>query len=148
MRKKFITLLLSLSTISAYAQNDLTVSDLAKNTDTKAAFQKMIGKQKLPEWVMQNGTSSPTKYVEINGKKYWVLNSCKPHDCGSQSIAVLYSPGSKTLSGVFSTNNEREISQQLLWLNITDDLSIDGRTILFAALTGSLDNHPDSFNFK
>lgn len=148
MRKIFTVLLLSLSTISAYAQNDLTVSDLAKNADTKAAFQKMIGKQKLPEWVTQRGTSSQTRYVEIDGKKYWVLNSCKPHNCGAQSIAVLYSPEAKTLSGVFSTTDNRETNQQLLWLNITDDLSIDGRTILFAALTGSLDNHPSGFNFK
>lgn len=33
-------------------------------------------------------------------------------------------------------------------LNISDELSIDGKTILYAALTGSLDNHPDAFNFK
>ncbi|HAH5866481.1 TPA: C-lysozyme inhibitor, partial [Escherichia coli] len=24
----------------------------------------------------------------------------------------------------------------------------DGKTVLFAALTGSLENHPDGFNFK
>ena len=34
------------------------------------------------------------------------------------------------------------------WLNVNDALSIDGKTVLFAALTGSLENHPDGFNFK
>ncbi|MCK3283115.1 C-lysozyme inhibitor, partial [Escherichia coli] len=27
-------------------------------------------------------------------------------------------------------------------------MAIDGKTVLFAALTGSLENHPDGFNFK
>ncbi|HFU4245985.1 TPA: hypothetical protein ACH5ZM_003785, partial [Escherichia coli] len=38
--------------------------------------------------------------------------------------------------------------QKLTWLNVNDALSIDGKTVLFAALTGSLENHPDGFNFK
>ncbi|EOQ1650832.1 Ivy family C-type lysozyme inhibitor, partial [Escherichia coli] len=37
---------------------------------------------------------------------------------------------------------------KLTWLNVNDALSIDGKTVLFAALTGSLENHPDGFNFK
>lgn len=43
------------------------------------------------------------------------------------------------MAGVFSTRDEKEFSQTLLWLNIDDDLSIDGKTVLFAALTGSLE---------
>ena len=27
-------------------------------------------------------------------------------------------------------------------------VSIDGKTVLFAALSGSLDNHPDAFNYQ
>ncbi|BBU86441.1 hypothetical protein EIMP300_78410 [Escherichia coli] len=39
-------------------------------------------------------------------------------------------------------------TEKLTWLNVNDALSIDGKTVLFAALTGSLENHPDGFNFK
>lgn len=148
MKKSLIALFMSFSTLSAYAQGDITIKDLATNPDTKAEFQKMTGKQDLPKWITQGGTDSPSKEVEINGGKYLVLHSCKPHDCASQSIAVLYAPESKKLAGVLSTSSEEEMSQKLRWLNIPDELSIDGKTALFAALTGSLDNHPGNFNFK
>ncbi|UMX74970.1 hypothetical protein MJ559_08690 [Klebsiella pneumoniae] len=38
--------------------------------------------------------------------------------------------------------------EKLTWLNVSDALSIDGKTVLFAALSGSLDNHPDAFNYQ
>ncbi|CBJ47587.1 putative inhibitor of lysozyme [Erwinia amylovora ATCC 49946] len=148
MKKTLIALFLSVSTLSAYAQSDLTVSDLATHNDTKAAFKKMVGKHPLPGWVTEGGTSSPNRQVDIDGKHFLVLNACKPHDCAAQNIAVLYSAEAKKMAGVFSTRDEKEFSQTLLWLNIDDDLSIDGKTVLFAALTGSLENHPDQFNFK
>ncbi|MGL5500582.1 MAG: Ivy family C-type lysozyme inhibitor, partial [Plesiomonas shigelloides] len=50
--------------------------------------------------------------------------------------------------GVLSRSNEDGTAQQLTWLNVSDDLSIDGKTVLFAALSGSLANHPDSFNYQ
>lgn len=38
--------------------------------------------------------------------------------------------------------------ERLTWLGIGGGAeSIDGRTILYAALTGSLDNHPQAFNY-
>lgn len=147
MKKTLIALFLCFTTLSAYARSDLTVSDLANNQDTRAAFRKMVGKQPLPAWVTKGGTSSQNQQIEIGGKKYLVLNACKPHDCSSQSIAVLYSAESQKMAGVFSVSDERELSQKLIWLNISDDLSIDGKTVLLASLTGSLSNHPDKFNF-
>ncbi|UXM94611.1 Ivy family C-type lysozyme inhibitor [Bartonella sp. HY329] len=150
MKKILVTLLLSLSSLStyAYAQDGITISGLEKNADTKVEFQKLIKGQNLPKWVSEGGTESQSKEVIIEGKKYLVLNACKPHDCDAEQIALLYSIDAKKLAGVFSTNDEKDGSQKLQWLNIPDELSIDGKTILFAALTGSLDNHPNSFNFK
>ncbi len=148
MKRILIALTLSCSALSAYAAEPLTVSSLATDKATAEAFKTMVGSQKLPQWVTQGGTTSQNQDVVIDGKKYIVLNSCKPHDCAAENIAVLYSPESKTLAGVFSTQDEQSVHQKLTWLNISDDLSIDGKTVLFAALAGSLDNHPDSFNFK
>lgn len=148
MKRMLIALALSCSALSAYAAESLTISHLATDKVTAEAFKAMVGSQKLPAWVTQGGTTSPNQNVVIDGHKYVVLNSCKPHDCSAQSIAVLYSPESKVLAGVFSEVDEQSVHQKLTWLNISDNLSIDGKTVLFAALTGSLDNHPDSFNFK
>lgn len=148
MKKTLIALFLAGLTTSAYAQDELTISKLAADQDTKAEFQKMAANQHLPKWVTQGGTDSQGQRVNIAGKQYLVLNSCKPHDCGSQRIAVLYATATKKIAGVFSSVDEKTGNEKLQWLNIPDDLSIDGKTVLLASLTGSLDNHPDSFNFK
>lgn len=52
------------------------------------------------------------------------------------------------MTGLFSRVNEHSGNETLQWLNIPDELSINGKTVLYAALTGSLDNHPNNFNFK
>ncbi len=150
MKKTLIALFLSFSGLatSAYAQDELTISKLAVDQDTKAGFQKMAANQHLPKWVTQGGADSQGQKVNIAGNQYLVLTSCKPHDCNSQRIAVLYATATKKIAGVFSSVEEKTGNEKLQWLNIPDDLSIDGKTVLFAALTGSLDNHPDSFNFK
>lgn len=149
MKKTLIALFLSLLGLatSAYAQDELTTSKLALDPDTKAEFQIMAVNQHLPKWVIQGGTNSQVQKVSIAGNQYLVLTSCKPHECGSQRIAVLFSTATKKLAGAFSSVDETTGNEKLQWLNIPDDLSIDGKTVLFAALTGSLDNHPDSFNF-
>ena len=54
---------------------------------------------------------------------------------------------SNQLSGVYSVVDEKTDQEKLTWLNVSDALSIDGKTVLFAALSGSLDNHPDAFNY-
>lgn len=148
MKRILLALALSCSALTAHATQPLTVSSLATDKATAAAFKTMVGSQTLPQWVTQGGTTSPNQDVVIGGEKYIVLNSCKPHDCAAESIAVLYSAESKTLAGVLSIVDQQAVDQKLTWLNISDNLSIDGKTVLFAALTGSLDNHPDSFNFK
>ncbi|EJJ4226686.1 Ivy family C-type lysozyme inhibitor [Salmonella enterica] len=150
MKKTLIALFLSFSGLatSAYAQDELTISKLAVDQNTKVEFQKMAANQHLPKWVTQGGTDSQGQKVNIAGNQYLVLTSCKPHDCSSQRIAVLYATATKKIAGVFSSVEEKTGNEKLQWLNLPDDLSIDGKTVLFAALTGSLDNHPDSFNFK
>ncbi|WP_241613707.1 Ivy family C-type lysozyme inhibitor [Rosenbergiella epipactidis] len=141
MKKILTALFFTCLTTSVYAQNEVTISKLAD-------FQKIVANHHLPKWVTQVGTGSQGKKVSIAGKQYLLFTSCKPHDCGAQRIAVLYAPETKKIAGVFSSVEEKTGDEKLQWLNIPDDLSIDGKTVLFASLTGSIDNHPDSFNFK
>ncbi|CAI3935288.1 Ivy family C-type lysozyme inhibitor [Commensalibacter papalotli (ex Botero et al. 2024)] len=132
----------------AYAQDEVTINKLATNQNTKKALEKIVADQHLPKWITQAGTVSPTQKVKIKGNQYLVMTSCKPHDCNSQKVAFIYEPTTKKIAGVFSSMNEKDGSEKLKWLSVPDNLSIDGKTILFAALTGSLDNHPNDFNFK
>lgn len=133
---------------SALAQSDVTISSLAKGDTTKAAFNQMVKGHKLPAWVSNGGTFSPAKTVTLGDESWQVLSACKPHDCGAERVAVLWSEKSHQMSGVFSTMDEKTSQEKLTWLNVSDELSIDGKTVLFAALSGSLENHPDAFNYK
>ena len=148
MLKVITTIALLVGASSAMAQGDVTISSLAKGETSKAAFNQMVKGHKLPAWVCNGGTFSPAKSVTLGNVSWQVLSACKPHDCGSERVAVLWSEKSQQMSGVFSTVNEKTTQEKLTWLNVSDALSIDGKTVLFAALSGSLENHPDAFNYK
>lgn len=148
MKKTLTALFLTLSCFvaSANALDELTINKLAANPETSTEFGKMTANHQLPEWVTDGGTHSQNQKVNIDGHPYLVLTSCKPHDCASQRMAVLYATETKKLAGVFSTAKADD--EKLQWLNMSDALSVNGKTVLFAALTGSLDNHPGHFSFE
>lgn len=91
---------------SAMAQDDLTISSLAKGETTKAAFNQMVQGHKLPAQVMKGGTYTPAQTVTLGDETYQVMSACKPHDCGSQRIAVMWSEKSNQMTGLFSTIDE------------------------------------------
>lgn len=64
---------------SAMAQDDLTISSLAKGETTKAAFNQMVQGHKLPAWVMKGGTYTPAQTVTLGDETYQVMSACKPH---------------------------------------------------------------------
>jgi len=131
----------------AHAEGSLTISELANGSMTQSYFQKMLGTRHLPAWVKRGGTDSPSREIMIGSKKYLVLTSCKPHDCASESVAMLFSPKTREMSVVLSKYDAASENQTLTWFNVPDELSIDGKTVLFAALSGSLENHPKDFSF-
>ncbi|WP_214275573.1 Ivy family C-type lysozyme inhibitor, partial [Escherichia coli] len=116
---------------SAMAQDDLTISSLAKGETTKAAFNQMVQGHKLPAWVMKGGTYTPAQTVTLGDETYQVMSACKPHDCGSQRIAVMWSEKSNQMTGLFSTIDEKTSQEKLTWLNVNDALSIDGFAPIF-----------------
>ncbi|WP_233168191.1 hypothetical protein [Xylophilus sp. ASV27] len=49
--------------------------------------------------------------------------------------------------GVLSVRGPKQGTEHLTWLDIGGGPeSVDGRAVLHAALTGSLENHPGAFN--
>ncbi|MEB7538546.1 Ivy family c-type lysozyme inhibitor [Pantoea anthophila] len=149
MKKVSLILGMTIFSLSALASSEgvISIASLAAQPSTKTAFKKLAGKMALPVWVTQGGVNSKNEKVVIKGKTYIVLNACKPHDCSSESMALLYNPDTKTMAGVLSSENEEDHTQTLRWLNIPDELEIDGKTVLYASLSGSLSNHPSLFNY-
>ncbi len=144
-----LTSILSAAT-GAFAQdNPTTFREIAGNPAAAAAFKAMAEGHRLPDWIHGKTVESPGHEVTFEGEKFYVMSACKQHDCGSERIAVMYDPGKKIMYGLLSSADQQAVSEKLTWLNIgPGNEAIDGRTILYAALTGSLENHPDAFNYK
>ena len=148
MKKAITAGVLMLAAFGAAAQTETTVSSLAAASATKTAFAAMVKGHHLPAWVTRGGTGSPEKKITLAGTSYQVVSACKPHDCASERIAVIYTADGKTMAGLYSKVDEKNNAEKLSWLNVPDGLSIDGKTVLYAALSGSLENHPDAFNYQ
>ena len=133
---------------AAIAQDAPSLADLGSDSALAAAFKKMSGSVKMPEWISTGIVTTPSQKVSFDGKEWIAMSGCKPHDCAAEQIAVIYSPASGEMFGVLSQMPDENQPQTLRWLNMQGGAeTIDGRTILFAALTGSLANHPEAFNY-
>ncbi|WP_254616817.1 Ivy family c-type lysozyme inhibitor [Burkholderia metallica] len=125
------------------------MSAIAEDRAASTAFKAMTKGHQLPAWVARGGTESPAIAITFGGHDAYAMTACKPHDCGAEQIAVIYDPQQNIMYGVLSVSSAKARTERLTWFNIDGaDESADGRTILYAALTGSLENHPGSFNFK
>ena len=122
------------------------LSAALKDPGLAAAFDAMTARQPLPDWLDGSLVESATRAAAFDGKEWLVMSACKAHDCAAHRIAVLYDPKDGAMHGVLSETDG--MVERLTWLGIGGGAeSIDGRTILYAALTGSLDNHPQAFNY-
>ncbi len=123
------------------------LSSLTHSQEGGKAFSRLIAGQHLPGWIKKGGVETPMQEVTLNGRAWQVYYACKPHNCAADRFALLYSPADNSMSGLWVRSDEKRHKEQLQWLNISDSLSIDGKTVLYAAVTGSLENHPHDFNY-
>lgn len=63
-----------------------------------AIYRKALGRKDKEPWLV-DGPETQHKNVEIEGTTYVVATSCKPHDCGDNTILVLYSAAKKVVYG-------------------------------------------------
>lgn len=137
-------------------EHEWSLSTIASDHEASAAFDEMRKGHPLPAWVTQDVAESPAQSIVFDGEPTYVMAACKPHDCGAHRIAVMYIPAKKVMYGVLLESHPKISARGILadtetltWLNIGGgNESIDGKTILYAALTGSLENHRGQFNFK
>jgi len=147
MKAKLFALTLMLTPLLAVAADETYLYNFIANPVTGKAYQSLIAKQGLPKWVAGGGVSTPTKEIKINGQQYLLLSGCKPHNCPSESIAILYSPDKKVIHGVFEEYDEKGDKQKLVWLNLASEGTESQRTVLFAEISKDLEAHPENYNF-
>ncbi|VWD59525.1 Inhibitor of vertebrate lysozyme [Burkholderia lata] len=122
------------------ASKTWSMSAIAGDRVASAAFDVMKKGHRLPAWVSRGGTESPAITLSYNGHHAYVMTACRPHNCGAERIAVLYDLEKNVMYGLLSSVGPDRDAEHLTWLNIGGgDESIDGKTILYGALTGSLE---------
>ncbi|MBU6492221.1 MAG: hypothetical protein KGQ45_05560 [Burkholderiales bacterium] len=102
--------------------------DLLKMPMFADAYRQLIASAGLPGWVRTGGTSTPAQRIQINGKPWLLAESCKPHDCPSEHIHVLFEPRSDTMVGMFvrdpgaapQASKHHEDKTELIWLGAPD----------------------------
>lgn len=144
MLRGIIALSLLLIAATGYAKDHITINMLANNSSTRNCFHQMVKANKLPYWVVRNATHYPTLEITIRKERYFIMKACNPDDCEREQIAIIYSPLRNVISGVYAVTESPE-QQRLQWLGISDELA-DGRALLFAALSGSLDRQKENFS--
>ncbi len=113
---------------SQSARSDQTyLHDLMQKPAFADAFHAMSGTDKLPDWVQQGGTATPAETVQVNGKPLLAAQACKPHDCPSEQILVLYDQDGGSMQGVFVRNPAAgpdagaDDQAEMTWLGDPDD---------------------------
>ena len=67
--------------------------ELLKNDKFRKPYYAMLGEKTGEKWLSTlNGPSTPAKRSPISGVEYLVIQSCKPHDCDTHNILIIYSP--------------------------------------------------------
>lgn len=117
--------------------------------EVSAIFDKMSEGWEVPAWVRHDAVSSPGQKVSFGGREYSAFWACQNNDCGNNQISVIYNEADKQMFGLIVRSDSENGPQTLNWMGLGGgDETIDGKTILYAAVTGSLANHPTSFNFQ
>ena len=90
--------LLSLSIGSAGALAEPYPWDMLKDGDFKQAYRAMLGTKAKLRWLAKlDGPANPVERIEVgeDRESFILIKACKPHDCTSHNIVVLYSPNQK-----------------------------------------------------
>ncbi|WP_430389284.1 Ivy family c-type lysozyme inhibitor [Dyella sp. 20L07] len=104
--------------------------DLLQHPDFASAFAALSGAEQLPPWTSQGGTSTPAQQVQLSGRTQLLATACKPHDCPSERILVLYDQSTHAMCGVFArrkagasndVDSNDPANDDLIWLGAPDD---------------------------
>lgn len=90
MKSRIIFIALAL-TISLSASAEYTW-ELIKQPAFKTAYLEALGSMAKEKWLVQlSGPSDQAIKKTVNGEEYLFSNSCKPHACDTDNIAIAYS---------------------------------------------------------
>ena len=75
-----------------YELHELGASGVLDHPKAKAAYYKALGPLSKERWLAKlDGPSPQNKRVKVGGADYVLVSACKNHDCGENSMVMLYS---------------------------------------------------------
>src|SRR6185312_12995859 len=80
--------------------------DLLQRPDFTKTLEALPDAQALPAWVRQGGTATPARTVQVDGKAMLLATACKPHDCPTERVALLYDAQDHAMWGLFAQRPE------------------------------------------
>ncbi|WP_052949569.1 Ivy family c-type lysozyme inhibitor [Dyella japonica] len=122
----------ALATSAGTASGLTYLYDLMQRPDFSTAFAALYGGDQLPAWASQGGVATPAQQVSVNGRTQLLATACKPHDCPSERILILYDENTHAMSGLFARRKANALNDadsndpandDLLWLGSPDEAS-------------------------
>ena len=122
----------ALATSASSPSGLTTLYDLMQRPDFSTAFAALYGADRLPEWTSQGGVATPAQQVMVNGHTQLLAAACKPHDCPSERILILYDENTHAMSGLFARRKANALNDadsndpandDFIWLGSTDEAS-------------------------
>lgn len=100
---------------SARAEGDPDLGDLLRSADRRRALQRLLEiqpKGTVPAWVEEylrtsNGVVGGGKRLAVGGATYDFASVCEPHNCGGNTLAVLFAPDESAAWAILEVNGER-----------------------------------------
>lgn len=79
--------------------------DLLKVEGFRKPYYAALGGKVKERWLAElPGPSVPAERSVLSGTEYLFVHSCKPHECDTQNIVLLYAPEERTVVGKLSQN--------------------------------------------
>ncbi|WP_019464476.1 Ivy family c-type lysozyme inhibitor [Dyella japonica] len=122
----------ALATTSATPSGLTYLYDLMQRPDFSTAFAALSGADQLPAWAKQGGVATPAQQVVVDGHTQLLATACKPHDCPSERILILYDESTHAMSGLFArrkpnaandADSNDPANDDLIWLGAPDEAS-------------------------
>lgn len=121
----------ALATTATNASGLTYLYDLMQRPDFSTAFAALSNADQLPPWASQGGVATPAQQVTINGHVQLLAIACKPHDCPTERILILYDENTHAMSGLFARRKataansqaNNETTDDLIWLGAPDATS-------------------------
>ncbi|HEX8779408.1 MAG TPA: Ivy family c-type lysozyme inhibitor, partial [Rhodanobacter sp.] len=93
-------------TVATPAAAPIYLYDLLQRPDFTRTLDALPGAKALPAWVRKGGTATPARTVQVDGKAMLLATACKPHDCPTERVALLYDAHDHAMWGLFAQRPE------------------------------------------